>query len=137
MNYRRLRWIIFGLLFLASTINYMDRQTLSVLGPTLRRELHLTERDYASAVAAFLVPYMIMYATSGRVIDRVGVRLGMAVCLGWWSIATMLTSLARSAFSLAATARQSQPLWEPSPSSSATSLLLPASAPTSPPPIFS
>ena len=45
MTYRRVRWIIAGLLFAATTINYIDRQTLSVLSPMLRRELHLTERD--------------------------------------------------------------------------------------------
>lgn len=102
MTYRRVRWIIAGLLFAATTINYIDRQTLSVLSPMLRRELHLTEHDYANVVTAFLVPYTIMYALGGRLIDRIGVRAGAAIALCWWSLATMLTAAARSAFSLAA-----------------------------------
>lgn len=98
----RRRWWIVALLFLATTINYIDRQTLSVLGPTLRQQLHLSESDYANIVTAFLVPYTIMYSGGGRLIDYLGARVGLALSLGWWSIATMLTGLARSAFSLGA-----------------------------------
>jgi ACS family hexuronate transporter-like MFS transporter len=100
MSYRRLRWVIAGLLFAATTINYVDRQTLSVLSPLLREELRMTDRDYANVVTAFLAPYTIMYALGGRLIDRVGVRAGAALALAWWSMATMLTAAARSAFSL-------------------------------------
>lgn len=100
MSHRRLRWVIAGLLFAATTINYIDRQTLSVLSPQLRQELQMSDRGYANVVTAFLVPYTIMYALGGRLIDRIGVRSGAALALGWWSIATMLTGAARSAFSL-------------------------------------
>jgi ACS family hexuronate transporter-like MFS transporter len=99
-RYRTVRWWIVGLLFLATTINYIDRQTLSVLSTTLREELNLTDRDYANCVSAFLVSYAIMYSVSGRIIDRVGVRLGASVCVVWWSIATALTGLARGPLSL-------------------------------------
>jgi len=78
MSYRILRWFIVALLFLATTINYVDRQTLSVLSPTLRAELKLTETDYANVVTAFLIPYTIMYSAAGRLIDLLGVRLGAA-----------------------------------------------------------
>jgi ACS family hexuronate transporter-like MFS transporter len=100
MTFRHRRWAILGLLFLATTINYVDRQTLSVLGPTLRQELHLSEHDYANVVTAFLIPYTIMYSLGGRFVDYVGARLGLALSLAWWSVATMLTGLSRGVFSL-------------------------------------
>lgn len=100
-RYRTLRWWIVALLFLATVINYIDRQTLSILSATLREELKLTDQDYANAVSAFLFSYLIMYTVSGRLIDRFGVRLGVSVCIVWWSIASMLTGLARGPLSLA------------------------------------
>jgi MFS transporter, ACS family, hexuronate transporter len=96
-----IRWFILALLFLATAINYVDRQTLSILAPTLRAEFHLTEIDYSRVVGAFLLSYTVMYAVSGRIIDKVGVRLGMAASILWWSIATMATALARGGLSLA------------------------------------
>lgn len=100
-RYSSVRWWIVALLFLATVINYVDRQTLSILSATLRTELGLTDRDYSNAVSAFLFSYLIMYTVSGRLIDRFGVRLGVTVCIVWWSIASMLTGLARGPLSLA------------------------------------
>lgn len=100
-RYSRLRWWVVGLLFLATVINYIDRQTLSILSTTLRAELHLTDADYANCVSAFLFSYAVMYAVSGRLIDRIGVKLGAALCVVWWSLAAMLTGFARGAGSLA------------------------------------
>ena len=100
-RYTTVRWWIVALLFFATVINYVDRQTLSILSTTLRTELNLTDRDYANAVSAFLFSYLIMYTVSGRLIDRFGVRLGVTVCIVWWSIAAALTGLARGATSLA------------------------------------
>lgn len=100
-RYTTVRWWIVGLLFLATVINYVDRQTLSILSATLRKELQLTDRDYANTVSAFLFSYLIMYTVSGRLIDRFGVRLGVGVCIVWWSVASMLTGLARGPLSLA------------------------------------
>ncbi|MCI0626760.1 MAG: MFS transporter [Acidobacteria bacterium] len=98
----RTRWLILFLLFLAAVINYLDRQTLSILAPTLRKEFQLSEFDYANAVSAFLLSYTVMYAVSGRLIDWIGVRIGMVACIVWWSLATMLTSLVRGAGALIA-----------------------------------
>lgn len=95
------RWFILGLLFLATVINFIDRQTLSILAPTLRRELSLSEIDYANVVTAFLISYTVMYSVAGRLLDRFGARWGLAACVGWWSLATMLTGRATSALSLA------------------------------------
>jgi len=102
MQDSRARWVIAGLLCAATTINYVDRQTLSILSPLLRKELNLSERDYANIVTAFLVSYTVMYSAGGRIMDAIGVRLGLILSLGWWSIATMLTGFARGALSLGA-----------------------------------
>lgn len=94
------RWWPVALLFCATVLNYIDRQTLSVLATTLRRELHLTDQDYSNAVSAFLLSYGVMYAAGGRWVDRVGVRIGVSVCITWWSLASMLTGFAHSATTL-------------------------------------
>jgi ACS family hexuronate transporter-like MFS transporter len=97
----RARAVILTLLFICTVINYVDRQTLSILAPTLRLELHLSETDYADVVSAFLISYTVMYSVSGRLLDRIGARIGLAACIGWWSLATMLTAKAWNAASLA------------------------------------
>ena len=73
---RRLRWYIGGLLFLSTVINYIDRQTLSVLAPVLKTEFHWTNSDFALVVIAFRVAYSIGQTASGRWLDRVGTRDG-------------------------------------------------------------
>lgn len=100
MDFRRTRWLIIALLFAATAINYIDRQTLSVLNDTLRSEFHFSDVGYANVVTAFLVSYTIMYSAGGRLIDYLGARMGLALTLAWWSVATMLTGLARGGYSL-------------------------------------
>ena len=87
---KHLRWYIAGLLCLASALNYLDRQTLSVLIGTIKEELNLTNASYGSINAWFLVSYGVMYAVSGRVIDFIGTRRGFMVFVGGWSIANAL-----------------------------------------------
>jgi ACS family hexuronate transporter-like MFS transporter len=94
-----LRWYICGLLFLASTINYIDRQTVAVLKPLLQDRLHWSESDYGWIVFAFQVAYAIMMTVSGRVMDWLGTRLGYALAMVWWSLAAMAHALARGALS--------------------------------------
>lgn len=101
LGYRQVRWLITLLLFLSTAINYVDRQTLSVLSSTLRDEFGLTDSGYANAVTAFLFSYTAMYTLAGRWLDQVGLRAGIAACVVWWSLAGMLTAFARGAFSLA------------------------------------
>jgi ACS family hexuronate transporter-like MFS transporter len=96
---RHLRWFICGLLFLACTLNYLDRQTVSVLKGQLQTELHWTESDYGWIVFSFQVAYAIMLTVSGRVIDQLGTRLGYALTVTWWSIAAIGHTFARGAFS--------------------------------------
>lgn len=97
---RRLRWFIVAWITLSTILNLIDRNTLSILAPTLEREFGLTNRDYSNIVSAFLISYTVMYTVGGRFVDRVGERIGMTACILWWSIATMLHSLARGGLSL-------------------------------------
>ncbi len=92
-----LRWWIAGLLFLATVINYVDRQTLSVLAPVLRDEFGMSNTDYSRIVSAFMLAYLIMQTGSGRIMDRLGTRRGFALCIAWWSAAAMAHAGARSA----------------------------------------
>ena len=91
---KHLRWWIGGLLFASTVINYIDRQTLSVLGPYLKIQYHWNNEQFALIIIAFRVAYSIGQTVSGRVIDRVGTRKGLTVTVIWYSIAAMLTSLA-------------------------------------------
>jgi ACS family hexuronate transporter-like MFS transporter len=98
----------FGLVLLVTlllgetTINFIDRQVVSVLAPTLRGEFHLSNSDYAAIVNAFLVTYAISYSFAGWVLDKLGVRRGLTLAIAWWSGAGMLTAFARGPVSLGA-----------------------------------
>ncbi len=89
-----------GLAFAATAINYLDRQTLSVAAPVLREQFHMSNVDYSRVLFAFLLAYTIMNGVSGPLIDRLGTRLGYALCIAWWSAAALLHSFARGAVSL-------------------------------------
>jgi MFS transporter, ACS family, hexuronate transporter len=90
---KRLRWYIGGLLFLSTVINYIDRQTLSVLAPFIKAEYEWTNSDFALLIIAFRVGYALQ-AASGRFLDRVGTRAGLSLTVAFYSAAAMLTSLA-------------------------------------------
>jgi ACS family hexuronate transporter-like MFS transporter len=92
----RYRWVICALLFFGTTINYVDRQVLGILARDLQREIGWTELQYGNIVAAFSAAYAIGLILAGRLMDRFGVRTGYAVALTIWSIAGMVTALART-----------------------------------------
>jgi len=92
------RWTILALLFFATTINYLDRQVLGILAPTLQRELEWSEAEYGQIVSWFSFSYAIGLLLVGRVLDRVGVRLGFATAIVVWSTAAMAHALARTPF---------------------------------------
>ena len=92
-----LRWYIAILLCLASELNYLDRQTLSVLADTIQKALHLTNVDYSRITFAFLISYAVMYAVGGRLIDRLGTRRGFTIFITAWSVVNMLHGLANTA----------------------------------------
>ena len=89
-----LRWWIGGLLFASTVINYIDRQTLSVLGPYLKIQYQWNNQQFAAIVIAFRIAYSVGQTVAGRLIDRVGTRKGLTITVIWYSIAAMLTSLA-------------------------------------------
>lgn len=92
---RGFRWTVCGLLFAATTINYMDRQVLGILAPTLEKSLGWNEIEYARIVMAFQAAYAIGLLGFGRLIDRIGTRHGYAVSIFAWSVAAMAHALAR------------------------------------------
>src|SRR3954470_10777843 len=98
----RVRWYICGLLFYATTVNYMDRQVVGLLKPVIAKELHWTESDYSSVVFGFQLAYAIMMPVAGRIIDWLGTRPGYALAVVVWSAAAMSHALARSTFQFAA-----------------------------------
>ena len=87
------RWVIIGLLFVITTINYMDRNLLGVLKPTIQGDLHFSETDYGNIVFAFSMAYAAGYASMGAFSDRVGVRLGLAVAAMIWCAASGLAEV--------------------------------------------
>lgn len=98
----RVRWVILGMTFLATVINYLDRQTLSVMAPVLLDRFHITAGTYSQIITAFMLAYTIMNGISGPLLDRLGSRLGYSLTIAFWSAAEVLTSAATGAFSLGA-----------------------------------
>lgn len=98
----RRRWLMISLVFLATVINYLDRQTLSVLAPVLRQEFGMSNVDYSRIVSAFMVAYTIMNGVSGPMIDRLGTKLGYAICVAWWSAASIVQAFSFNALTLGA-----------------------------------
>src|SRR3954463_10471129 len=90
------RWVIVALLFVITTVNYMDRNLLGVLKPTIQGDLHFTESDYGDIVFAFSMAYAAGYASMGALTDRVGIRIGLAVAAIVWSVASAAHGLVAS-----------------------------------------
>ena len=83
------RWVICGLLFFAATINYIDRQVIGILKPTLQAQFGWSEIDYADIVFAFQLAYAIAFLFAGRLIDKVGTKNGFIIAIVVWSVAAM------------------------------------------------
>jgi len=90
------RWVICALVFLATTVNYVDRQVIGILKTTLQKDLGWTEIDYGNIVFAFQTAYAIGLLIVGRVIDRLGTKLGYGLALVFWSVAAMAHAAMRS-----------------------------------------
>jgi ACS family hexuronate transporter-like MFS transporter len=97
---RGIRWVFLSFAFAGTVVNYLDRQTLYVAAPVMRRELHFGDIEYSRIVAAFLVAYTVGNGLSGFAIDRIGTKWGYAICMLWWSAASVLHGFAQSAISL-------------------------------------
>jgi ACS family hexuronate transporter-like MFS transporter len=92
----RYRWVIVSLLFFATTINYIDRQVLGILAPVLQKEIGWSEIEYGYIVTAFQLAYAIGLLFAGRLIDRIGTKLGFAIAIVVWSVAAMGHALAKT-----------------------------------------
>ena len=92
--------LLIALLLGSTTINWIDRQVLSVLAPVLRDEFHLTNSDYGAILNAFMLTYALAMPLAGWVLDRLGVGRGLSLAVSWWSAAGMLTSFAGGAASM-------------------------------------
>lgn len=95
MKIRGMRWWIVVLVFLAAVLNYVDRQTLSALAPTIQADLGLDDRDYANIVNIFLIAYTIAYLVSGKLVDRMGTRNSTLLFVLWWSLSNVVTAWAQ------------------------------------------
>lgn len=96
----RRRWAVLGLLFVSTILNYVDRQTLSILASHIQADLDMSVLDYARVVQVFLVTYTIAYFLAGWVTDWLGTKRGLALFVGWWSLANMLTGLVQNVVQL-------------------------------------
>ena len=95
-------WVLCGLLFLATALSFLDRQVLSVLAPQITAEFGMSNSVYARVVFAFVLSYTVMFAVGGRLMDAVGTRLGLALSVGLWSLASAAHSLASGPWGLGA-----------------------------------
>src|SRR5215475_6946704 len=94
----RMRWTICALLFFATTINYVDRQVLSLLAKTLETQIGWSSIDYGYIAAAFQAAYAVAMLGVGRMIDGLGTRKGFSIAIAVWSVAAMAHAAAVSAF---------------------------------------
>ena len=94
----RYRWVVVSLLFFATTINYMDRQVIGLLKDNLAKDFNWSEKDYSRIVMAFTTAYAIALMLFGRLIDKIGTRLGYAISIIIWSVAAMFHALAKGTF---------------------------------------
>ena len=94
----RYRWVVVSLLFFATTINYLDRQVIGLLKDNLAKDLSWSEKDYSRIVMAFSTAYAIALMLFGRLIDKIGTRLGYAISIIIWSVAAMFHAMATGTF---------------------------------------
>ena len=95
------RWMIVGMICLITVINYIDRQTLSVLAPTIRETFDMTNTMYSRVVTTFLLGYTLSQALSGRLLDRIGTRAGFMLFVGVWTFASMMHAVVGTVIQLA------------------------------------
>lgn len=92
------RWVILGLVFFGTTINYVDRMVIGILAPTLQAKYNISDAAYGKITAAFTMAYAAGQLAAGYWLDKVGTRIGYAVALTLWSIASALHAAVKSAF---------------------------------------
>lgn len=93
---RNLRWVIISLIAIATVVNYIDRNALAVMWPSISAELGLDKNDYALVISFFMVGYAIGQSLFGKIFDLIGIRLGFVLAIVVWSISIMLHAAART-----------------------------------------
>src|ERR1035441_5398873 len=96
----RRKWWMLGFAFLATVINYLNRQTLSVMAPVLIQQFRISATGYSQIIFAFMLAYTLMNGVSGRLLDRLGTRIGYGLTIAFWSGAELLNALSAGALSL-------------------------------------
>jgi ACS family hexuronate transporter-like MFS transporter len=96
------RWLVIGIFFLSSSINYLDRQSLATLAPLFRAEFHLNNAEYGWILAAFSLTYAVAAPFAGLLVDRIGLNRGITLAIGLWSLASIATGFTRGLESLIA-----------------------------------
>lgn len=99
-RFHHLRWVMIGMIFLITVVNYIDRMTLGVLAPTIMDAFDMSNVEYSRVVTMFLIAYTISQTLSGKILDRIGTRVGMMCFVGLWTVSSMLHAAARSATQL-------------------------------------
>jgi ACS family hexuronate transporter-like MFS transporter len=94
------RWAVAWTLLAATTLNFLDRQTLAVIAPQVQQDLGISSIGYAAVINSFLTVYAVMYLLSGRIVDFLGTRRGLGFAIIWWSIAQLLHAFAHDLVSL-------------------------------------
>ena len=95
------RWWVISLLFFVTVLNYVDRQTLSVLAPLIREEFGMSNQDYSYILMSFQLAYLVAQSGSGVIFDRIGTRWGFSLIFLWWSLATVMHGWAQGVKSFA------------------------------------
>ena len=95
------RWVILAMVFLATVLNYITRQTLSIMAPELRDRFGINDEGYGLIVSSFMIAYTVMNGISGVMIDRLGSKLGYAVIMAWWSLAGIAHALVQGVMGFA------------------------------------
>ena len=96
----RIAWVLCALLFVATALSFLDRQVLSVLAPSLTKDLGMSNTDYSRVVSAFVFAYTIMFAAGGWLVDRLGTVRGLALSVAVWSLASAGHALAAGVLGL-------------------------------------
>jgi len=96
MLYARLRWLAVSIFLISSFLNYLDRQLLAAVAPSLKVEFHLSNHQYGQVVSVFSIVYAVIAPLAGWFIDRVGLNLGVSVAVIVWSIASAATGMTRT-----------------------------------------
>ena len=94
------RWVMLAFAFVATVINYLDRQTLSVMAPVLLERFKISATTYSHIIFAFMLAYTVMNGVSGPLLDRLGTKIGYALTIAWWSAAEILHAFSGGAISL-------------------------------------